>query len=121
MFPPVYELLHAAAPVRALLGDSPTRVYGQGNAPQDTTKPYATWFLVSAVPENTLSELPSHDRMPVQIDLWHQTEAGVRQLAQVVRDALEPSAHMTSVLLTDRDAATKLYRVALQFDFWVAR
>jgi len=121
MLPPVYRLLHENAAVRALLGDSPTRVFGAGTAPQDTTKPYVVWTLITGVPENSLSDLPTHDRMPVQLDCWAVKEADVRVLATAVRDALEPHAHMTGVLLSEREAETKLYRLALQFDFWVAR
>lgn len=121
MLPPVFQTLKASADVKAIVGTNPPRIYRHGVAPQDVTKPYITWFLVSGTPENTLSETPATDRMSVQVDCWHLTDSGVETLAQAVRDAIEPNAHMTGIVLNERDAETKLFRLALGFDFWPAR
>lgn len=116
MLPPVYATLKAS-PVDALTGG---RIYRHGTAPQDTPKPYVTWFLLSGTPENQLSGLPSGDRMTVQVDCWtdDDDDAEVEDLAQAVRDAIEPHAHMTSMPIDDWEPATRLYRMALQFD-WI--
>jgi hypothetical protein len=121
MLPPVFQTLKASTGVKNIVGTNPPRIYRHGSAPQDREKPYITWFLVSGVPENTLSETPSTDRMSVQIDCWHQTDQGVETLAQAVRDAIEPYAHMTGIVLNEREAETKLYRIALGFDWWPPR
>jgi hypothetical protein len=114
MLPPIYTWLKVTA-VQAIIGNPP-RAYRHGDAPQDTTKPYVTWALVSGVPDNELSKAPKSDRYTVQVDCWHTTDAGVEQLATAVRNAIEPYAHMTSMPVNNRDAETKLYRMALQFD-----
>jgi hypothetical protein len=118
MLPPVFQTLKASTAVKAIVGTNPPRIYRHGSAPQDTTKPYITWFLVAGTPENNLSDPSPVGRQAVQIDCWHQTDAGVDVLADAVRDALEPIVHITAVIDNEREADTKLYRVAFQADFW---
>jgi len=113
-------MLKASQAVKNIVGKSPPRIYRHGSAPQDTSQPYITWFALPA-PENTLSELPIVDRVSVQIDCWHQTDAGVESLAVAVRDAIEPHAHMVSMPANLREPETKLYRIALTFDWWLGR
>ena len=122
MLPPVYALLTADATVTTLVG---TRIYRHGTAPQNVQAPYVTWFLVSGVPENELSSLPRVDRMEVQIDCWSNNtgtgDAQVEALATAVRDALEPTVHMTGVIANEQDFETRRYRLGMQFTFWVKR
>jgi hypothetical protein len=118
MFPPVYQTLRANATVLAMVGD---RIGAQGWVPQDTTRPYITWFIVIGQPHDTLSEIPQSDFDSVQIDCWHQTEAGVRQLAMAVRDALDVDETLNRVVVNNRDTETKLYRVGIQADFITQR
>jgi hypothetical protein len=118
MLPPIYTTLQASTAVVALVG---TRVYRHGRAPQNVGKPYVTWTLIAGVPENQLSGLPPMDRQTVQIDCWHPTDEGCEALATAVRDAIEPYAHMTGAPIDQRETDTKLWRMALQIDWWMAR
>ena len=125
MLPKVRATLKASSPVVTLVGD---RIWRHNNAPQDIVADarerglgYVTWFLVTGDPQNTLSELPSKDRMTIQIDNWHPSDSACEQLATMVRNAIEPYAHMTGQPIDGRDPATKLYRMALQFDWFVDR
>jgi Protein of unknown function (DUF3168) len=118
MLPPIYDILFAATAVSAIVG---TRIYPHGEAPQDVTRPYVTWFLVAGVPENALDCAPDIDRSTVQIDCWHQTSAGVVQLASAVRNAIEPHAHVTNLFLNQLEPETRLYRFALQLDYLLPR
>lgn len=126
MLPPVFQTLKASTDVKAIVGTNPPRVYRHGSAPQrpdglPLADPYITWQLVSDVPENNLSNLPPVDRSTVQVDCWHQTDAGIEVLARAVRDAIEPSAHMTGIVVNLRETETKLYRIGMQFDWFVHR
>lgn len=121
MLPNIYQILRESAQVKAIVGASPSRIYRHESAPQDTTKPYITWLVITGLPQNTLSEAPEIDAMSVQIDCWHQTDKGVEALAVAVRDAMEVVSHMTGIILNEREQQTKLYRVALQFDVWLDR
>lgn len=120
MLPPIFTTLRAVGAVTAIIGNPP-RVYRHGEAPQDVTKPYVTWSIVAGVPENNLSDVPQIDRLPIQVDCWHTTDAGIEALATAIRDSLEPVCHMTGILLDEREPETKLYRISLQFDYWLDR
>lgn len=126
MLPPVFQLLKASTAVKAIVGSSPPRIYRHGSAPQrpDSVpfpEPYITWFLVSGTPENNLSDPPPTDRMSVQVDCWHQRDAGIEALAKAARDALEQGGHVLSILADGREPDTGLYRLSLQADLWVDR
>jgi len=117
MLPPVYQRL-MATPVAALTGG---RIYRHGSAPQDVARPYITWALIAGTPQNTLSETPGVDQMSIQVDCWALGDAEVDTLATAVRDAIEPIAHMTSIPIDSQETDTKLYRMTLQFDWWLYR
>lgn len=122
MFPPVFQKLKASTDVKAIVGTNPPRIYMHGAAPQDTSKPYVTWFIVAGTPENELSATPSIDRYVVQVDCWHTDSRGVRALAAAVREAIEPFAHMVAIPVDSRELDnTKLFRIALEFDWWYER
>lgn len=118
MLPPLYTLLSGNSAVAAIVG---TRIYPHGDAPAEVTAPYVTWFVVDGLPENQLSDVPAIDRFVLQVDCWHPTSAGVDTLAGAVRAALEPVAHVTGVVLNQRDPDTRLYRLALQVDYFLHR
>jgi hypothetical protein len=121
MLPPVFAALKASPDVMAIVGNPP-RIYKHADAPQrpegTPALPYVTWFLLSATPENQLSGTPPTDRMTLQVDCWHTTGKGIETLAAAVRDAIEPSAHLTAMPIDLRDPETKLFRIALQFDWF---
>lgn len=118
MLPPIYTILSGDSGVAALVG---TRIYPHGEAPEGVARPYVTWFMVTGIPENELDDLPSVDRCPVQIDCWSETSAGVVALAMAVRDAVESHSHMTAAPFNGREPETKLYRIAIQIDYWLSR
>lgn len=118
MLPPVYQTLNVVSAVTSIVGQ---RIYRHDRAPQDTTRPYITWFLVVGTPENELSDVPGIDRQTIQVDCWHQEDVGVVTLATAVKDAIEPIAHCTSIPINGREVETKLYRIGLQFDWFLSR
>jgi hypothetical protein len=122
MLPPIYTTLRASSDVVAIVGN---RIYRHGSAPQDVVSAvpkvaYVTWFGMID-PENNLSGLPPMDRVVVQVDCWHPTDAGVVTLATEVRDAIEPHAHMTGGPNDSKEPETGLYRMTLQFDWLLSR
>lgn len=117
MLPPVYKQL-TSSPAGALVGN---RIYRHGSAPQDAPAPYITWFLVTGTPENNLSDPPGIDRCTIQVDCWSLSDSDIEALATAVRNAIEPVAHMTSIPVDSQETDTKLYRISLQFDWWMSR
>jgi hypothetical protein len=121
LFPPVMKTLKASSEVSALLGSSnPFRVFHR-DAPQDTSRPYVTWQLTADAPENHLSGTPPTDRTTILVNCWAPGEGDVGRLGKAVRDACESLAYLTGVPFDGRDPETKLYRIALQFDWFVDR
>lgn len=116
--PPVYGTLIASSAVSAI---AQTRIYPHADAPQGATRPYITWHIVSGVPQNSLSNLPDIDNISVQVDCWDMSATSVVDLAQAVRNAIEPYAHMVAIPFNSRDTETRLYRMTLQFDWWLNR
>ena len=122
MLPPIFGLLNAAAPVKALVGTNPVRVYRPGSVPAGLTQPYVVWSIISDVPENNLSDLPPIDRVTLQLDCYAPSEAAIVALATAVRNAIEPVAHMTGIPVDLRETEEpRLFRIALQFDYWLKR
>lgn len=113
MLPNIYSILRANSSV---LNTVSTRIYRHGSAPQDVVKPYITWFVVSGVPENQISGAPCVDVDTIQIDIWHETDTGVENLAYAVRDALDTAKYANQLILDTREADTKLYRIGFQVD-----
>ena len=114
MFPRVYQTLTANATVVAMVGD---RIGRHGVIQQTETRPYITWQIVIGQPYDNLSAAPCGDFTTVQIDCYHQTDAGVVQLANAVRAALDAALIVNRVRLNVRDPETRLYRVGLDADF----
>jgi hypothetical protein len=77
--------------------------------------------MIGNVPQNTMSEVPQIDAVSIQIDCYHQSPTGVIDLATAVRNAIEPYAHITNIPINERDAETKLYRIAIDIDWWYSR
>lgn len=117
MLPPVFQTIRSPD-VIAIVG---ARVYRHGSAPQDVAKPYVTWFLVSGDPAEQISGKPCADFDEVQIDCWHQTDAGIEALALAVRDALDEAGISNRVVINQRETDTKLYRIAFQASFISSR
>lgn len=128
MLPPVWNVLRASPDVVDLVG---LRIWRGGTAPQDKAREavdqglaYLTWFMVTDTPANTLSERPKGDITVIQIDCWcggRDGEEKVETLAKAVRDAIEPHAYMTGAPVDGREPATRLWRMALQFDWILIR
>lgn len=126
MFPPVFQWLKASSAVKNIVGNNPPRIWDHGTAVQSDDgkpigQPYVTWFVASNLPANNLSDPVPVDRYSVQVDCWHQTAAGVKLLAEAVRDAMELQCVMTGLIANLREPETRLFRVGLTFDIWHGR
>ena len=121
MYPPIFATCVAEAGVTALLGTVPTRLYLFGEAPQNVAKPYAVWQTITGSPENYIGTLPDIDSYVIQIDVYADSASSSRAVAEAIRDAVEPAAHVTSWGAEDRDPSTNNYRLNFTIDWWVAR
>lgn len=119
MLPLVYPLLNVAPAVTALIG-SPPRVYRHGSAPQNVLKPYVTWSVPGGEVQNSF-EGACVDVFRVQVDCWSDDDAQVETLAEAVRAAIEPAAHLIAYIADERDPVTQRFRISFTFDFIASR
>jgi hypothetical protein len=121
MFPPVFELAVASTAVKTALGENPCRLFLFGEAPQNTTTPYAVWQTIAGTPENYLGNLPDADSYTVQVDVYGRSAQQVRDAAKALRDAYEPVAHIVRWGGESRDERTTHYRYSFDVDFITKR
>lgn len=119
MVPPVYELLSADAAVTALVPAS--RIRGQGYAGEAPVTPYITHQTISGNPANYIAGRPGMDAFRSQIDVWADTAAQAKQIAEAVRDALELNAQCVAIMGDDYEPDTRLHRYSFDFQFWTPR
>lgn len=125
MYAPVFATVDVPA-VQALLktGTGPLRFYLFGKAPQNSPLPYAVWQTAYGTPENYLDRVPDVDSLGLQIDVYASPSQGAsvaRNVAQALRDAIEPYAHITSWRGDSIDPQTLNYRFSFDVDWWVNR
>lgn len=121
MYPPIFNVISASAPVTALLGVSPVRFWPFGEAPPDPVLPYAVWQTVYGTPQNYVSDLPDVDSYGVQVDVYANEATAARLAARAIRDAIEPVAHISAYNGEFRDPVTRKYRYSFTADWFVNR
>lgn len=113
MFPKVYRTIHTPS----VAGIVDIRIARHGEIAQTEQRPYIVWQIATSAAFDNLSSAPGGDFTTVQLDCYHQTDAGAEQLAKAVRAALDAVLIVNRVVLNVRDSETKLYRVGLEADF----
>lgn len=122
MYPPIFAICSADAGVQAVLGSgADCRLYPFGEAAQGVTKPYAVWQTISGSPENCISNVPVVDSWSLQVDVYSLTVTEARDVAEALRDAIEPEAHIVGWGGESRDPDTNNYRYSFDVDWWLER
>jgi hypothetical protein len=121
VIPNIFPLVATDSDCVSYLGTAPTRFWPFAAAPQNPTKPYATWQLIYGVPENYIDCPPDIDNVGIQIDCWGDTISSVRDVANAIRRAVEGEAHVVALNGETREPDTMLYRVSFTVDFWTER
>ena len=114
MLPPVFTTLRNDATVLSTVGN---RIYRHGDAPQNVTKPYVTWFVVMGMPELQISGAPCSDMDTIQMDCWSEQDSEVESLAYAVRKALDDAKIANRIVINGREDETRLYRIGIEADF----
>lgn len=127
MNPPIFAAADVPA-VRALLksGTGPLRFWAWGLSPQPPVYPYAVWRYSFGAPENYLTNTPDIDSQTLQINVYAADVPGqraekARQIAEALRDAIEPEAHITAWRGESRDPDTKSFVFSFDVDLWTPR
>lgn len=121
MFPPLFETVKDDTAVRSVFGTSP-RVFPHGMAPDTNDRefavPYAVHRIIGGTPENYIGGLPDSDDFTTLIEVYAKTVHEAANGARVLRDALEPVAHVVGWLGQVEDPDTKLFRYSFVVD-WI--
>lgn len=117
MSDPLLFLMLNTPALKAVLGTD-LRLHIAGDVPQSPVAPYATFQLVSDVPDNNLINNASSSRYTMQIDVWAKSQSQARTIAALIRRTLRPHAYMT-FKLEDFDKDTDLKRTSQTFDFMI--
>lgn len=89
--------------------------------PQNDPIPAVVYQRTSTTPENSLGGFSHLDQVRIQFQCFAQTVAEAKQLAGILRDALDadPSLKATCVYVADDiDADTRNFRVFVDYNFW---
>ena len=121
MTPPVFALLAAASAVTAIIGSNPVRCYPGGEALQGTAAPYVVWQIVSNNVQAYLSGAPSGDNLRVQIDLYATSRDQCAALLRQVQLTLDGAGYQVSYNVDEREPETRLWRMSVDYEFWVER
>lgn len=119
---PVFGLLSANSSITSIVGLTPPRIF-EDTVPQEhaMNRPYIVWNTVGGTPLNYLDQVPAMDSGRVQIDVYASGKLACKTLAKLVRDTLEPHAHMIGTPVSMFEVDTKLFRYLLEFQFFTAR
>ncbi|WP_421793866.1 tail completion protein gp17 [Hydrocarboniphaga effusa] len=123
MRPNLYPMVQGDAGVQAILGDDPMRFFPFGEADEGSNpdQVYATWQLISGLPQNQLKGPATLDWFRMQIDVWAANANDADAAASALRTALEPKGYIVSINADGRDPATRAYRISFDFEFWQKR
>lgn len=86
-------------------------------APDNPTKPYIVYQVVSKVPEVTLESTEARERCRIQIDAYATTYAEVKTLEASIKAALV-NISVPLLAFDQFEADTKLFRVTLEHSIW---
>lgn len=121
MTPPIFKILNSDNAVKALLASNNIlRVFEFGLAPDQPTLPYVVWSTIAGTPANYLATRPDMDRTLIQIDCYGATASQVKQVANVVRTAIEMDCYITALRGTERETDNS-YRIGFDASWQVDR
>jgi hypothetical protein len=121
MYPPIYATVAASSDVTNLIGTNPVRFYLFDEAPGDPVYPYAVWGTNFGIPQNKLCGVPDMDSWSVDVDVFSNTASTARAVAEAIRDAVEPSAHIVAWRGESKDLETRAFRYSFTLDWWASR
>lgn len=111
----LFALVKASPECAALIGSNPVRFFEFGQAPQLEATPYATFQHITGTPYNNLTGPAPADHITTQIDVWADSSAECKAVANAIRRAIENNCHVTSWLGTNKEGDTFRTVFTVQF------
>jgi len=84
----IFYLLSNAAPVTAIVGTSPKRIF-PGMAPQNQADPYITFQQIGTVSTDQKDAVSGFDKVDFDVDCYHKNFTDLQTLTAAVRTALD--------------------------------
>lgn len=120
----VYDALKGSSDLAALATGG---IY-QATVPEDKTRPYVVWTVISNLPENTLSCPPEIDDQRVQIDCWAPIDAaggnGLRICKEMMQSVVQALTDVGLIVFgpwQSFDTDTRMYRWSCDIEVWNPR
>ncbi|OAL78975.1 hypothetical protein AY606_05985 [Acinetobacter sp. SFB] len=110
---PLESLCEADYLLKQLLSDSEGLKVAEFDADNIPSAPYTCWQIINANPEQYLSDRSDMDDIYVQIDIYASKKAEARQIAKLMRNAIEEDCYIESYTGTEKEPETNLYRIRL--------
>ena len=102
----LFAFVKSSSACAALLGRSPVRFFEFGTAPQLEETPYATFQHIAGNPYNNLTGPAAADHITTQVDVWADSSAECKAVANAIRGAIENNCYVTSWLGTNKEGET---------------
>lgn len=110
---PLESLCEEDPLLKQLLSDSEGIKVAEFDADNIPSAPYVCWQIIDANPEQYLSDRSDIDEISVQIDVYTAKKSTSRQIAQLLRTAIEEDCYIERFTGTEKESETNLYRVRL--------
>ena len=75
--------------------------------------PYATWQIIHAAGDENFSGVSEMDEVVLQIDIYGKNKAENRQIAKLIRKAIEQDCQVGNFTGNIRETDTDLFRISL--------
>ena len=75
--------------------------------------PYATWQIIHAAGDENFSGVSEMDEVVLQIDIYGKNKAENRQIAKLIRKAIEQDCQVENFTGNIREPDTDLFRISL--------
>ena len=101
---PIFTILNSNTTITSKLkSDNVLRVFEFGMATENVKFPYVVWQVISGQPYNNLDCPPPVDKVRVQFDVYGTTGAESKNIAKLVRLAIEQNCYIIDMYGTFRD------------------
>lgn len=80
----------------------------------EVSTPYATWQIIHASGDENLSGVSEMDEVLLQIDIYGKNKAENRQIAKLIRKAIEEDCQVENFTGNIRETDTNLFRIRLE-------
>lgn len=116
---PLLSICSQVPELVTLLTDDVGLKVGEFDADNFKNAPYVCYQIISADPQQYLSDASDLDALYVQIDVYAKSKDGVRTIAKLLRKAIEEDfCHISTYTGVERDIETNLWRIRIDTSWY---